>query len=202
MASRGDRAVVGLGLGFFGLVLLDHLETQRRIRERERARRREQTRGILQSFVARASEYDARMRLALATPVVYDQSLREAVRRDPWSFIGAVTAWVQREVTWTPDEVTSGVSEYWQSPELTLATRRGDCEDMALLALRLFQRAGLQDFRIVVGVWNEGGHAWLETPDGLFADPVRGIVVRGRPDGYEPALMLGGPEPMYWPVAA
>lgn len=202
MAARGEGALVGVGLGLLGLVVLDHIETQRRTRALERARERQRTRGILMSFVSRAREYDDRMMTTLATPAIYDPALGEAARRDPWSFLNAMVRWVYREVRWTRDEVTFGVSEYWQSPEETLASRRGDCEDMALLALRFFQSAGVQAFRIVVGVWNGGGHAWLETADGLFADPVRGIVVRGRPHDYEPALMLGGPDPLMWPVAA
>lgn len=172
---------VGLGVGLLGLVLTQAIDARRQAQVLALARR---------------------LRSALADPVYLEPEFVNLARQDVWGFLGGITRWVHDNITWTRDLDTSGVAEHWQTPSITLATRRGDCEDMSLLALRIFQAAGINAFRVVVGVWKGEGHAWLETPDGLFVDPVPGIVVRGRPRDYEPAVMLGEAVPLVWPIAA
>jgi predicted transglutaminase-like cysteine proteinase len=192
---------IGLGVGLLGLVLTQAIDARRQAQVLALARRL-RTREKLQFFIDRTQEYDWRMRSALADPVYLEPEFVNLARQDAWGFLGGITRWVHDNIAWTRDLDTSGVAEHWQTPSITLATRRGDCEDMSLLALRIFQAAGINAFRVVVGVWKGEGHAWLETPDGLFVDPVPGIVVRGRPRDYEPAVMLGEAVPLVWPIAA
>lgn len=71
--------------------------------------------------------------------------------------------WVQKNITYTSDSVQYQTAEHWSTPIETLATRRGDCEDGAILILCLCRIAGIPPERIqlcagdVVG----GGHAWV-----------------------------------------
>jgi hypothetical protein len=43
--------------------------------------------------------------------------------------------WINRNIKYTTDEVQYGYLDYWATPEETLQSRKGDCEDMALLFL-------------------------------------------------------------------
>lgn len=165
------------------------------------AERRRRVWNTLKDFGTRVHEFNARFLVAMRSNwPAWSWAPSEywaLARRDPAAAVQRIVRDVHEAVAWTPDEVTSGESEYWQSPVVTASTGRGDCEDMAMLALDRLQGAGFDQFRVVVGTYKGGGHAWLETEDGsVFADPTAGTVFGGRPSQYEPAIWLGGERPL------
>lgn len=60
------------------------------------------------------------------------------------------------------DRVVWNKSEYWQTPQETLALVTGDCEDASLLWMKLTELAGIPSYRCKVycGDTDAGGHAY------------------------------------------
>jgi predicted transglutaminase-like cysteine proteinase len=60
------------------------------------------------------------------------------------------------------DQTTKGQPEFWQNPEDTIITMRGDCEDGAILIKSLALVAGIPDWKvkIMAGMVVGGGHAY------------------------------------------
>jgi len=60
------------------------------------------------------------------------------------------------------DDVNKGQPEYWQNPEDTIITMKGDCEDGAILIKSLALAAGVPDWKvkILAGMVVGGGHAY------------------------------------------
>ena len=60
------------------------------------------------------------------------------------------------------DDITKGQPEYWQNPEDTIVTMKGDCEDGAILIKSLSLAAGVPDWKvkIMAGMVVGGGHAY------------------------------------------
>lgn len=77
-----------------------------------------------------------------------------------------VWEWVIREIRYVGDEESTLGSEFWQFPQETLALRKGDCEDAAVLLVSLLLAAGISPFctRVVIGWLSMGSsrtaHAW------------------------------------------
>lgn len=160
--------------------------------------RRRRTQELLRGFVQRVWEYEVRFRRAAGGGGRLDSSqyARIAVQ-DPDAAIRQICADVYQGITWVSDRETHGESEYWQTPEETVTTKRGDCEDKALVARDLLESIGFYKIRVIVGAWAGKGHAWLESEDGkFFMDPTAGTIAFGRPQDYEPALWLGGGSPL------
>ena len=63
---------------------------------------------------------------------------------------------------YTGDKETKGQAEFWQNPEDTLMSGRGDCEDGAILIKSLALVAGIRDYKLKVAAGNVkgGGHAY------------------------------------------
>lgn len=84
----------------------------------------------------------------------------------------------------------------WQTPDQTDDRGAGDCEDIAIWAMRDMTRRGVQNVRLVIGRWRGGLHAWLtihgDHPTWL-ADPTAGVgpVVAAGADGYVPLYGFG-----------
>lgn len=71
------------------------------------------------------------------------------VSRDPGEFdrrARVVWEWVAEKVTYTDDEKTLGVTDFWQFPAETLALGHGDCEDCAALLTTLLVASGISPF--------------------------------------------------------
>lgn len=69
----------------------------------------------------------------------------------------AVNDAVNKYVTYTSDDALYGRSDYWASPIETLKTKRGDCEDYAILKYYLLKALGVPDNRLfIAGVNAEG----------------------------------------------
>ncbi len=54
---------------------------------------------------------------------------------------------VRSFVDYKSDKVTQGVPEYWQDPNETFASGEGDCEDGALLLMKLMELSGVPAWR-------------------------------------------------------
>jgi hypothetical protein len=83
--------------------------------------------------------------------------------------VQALRAWVRDAIWYAADAFDT---DFWQTPELTLERRRGDCEDKALLLVAMIHAvAPAEDrrrVRFVVGAVGDKGHAtvgWLKHAD-------------------------------------
>lgn len=72
-------------------------------------------------------------------------------------------AWVKSQVTYTGDTEQWGVIEKWSLPTETLATRKGDCEDGAILLAEVLRQNGIpsNQLYIVAGDVVGGGHCYV-----------------------------------------
>jgi predicted transglutaminase-like cysteine proteinase len=73
-----------------------------------------------------------------------------------------ILMWVMDHMVYTGDQTTKSQSEFWQDPEETVSTLRGDCEDGAILIKSLSIVAGVPDWKvkIMAGAVVGGGHAY------------------------------------------
>ncbi|QFT76805.1 hypothetical protein FIU90_04530 [Erythrobacter sp. THAF29] len=73
--------------------------------------------------------------------------LAKAVRSDAapsMMTIEAVNRWVNREIEYVEDRQLFGRSDYWAGAGLTVALRKGDCEDIALTKMQMLAEAGFK----------------------------------------------------------
>ena len=73
-----------------------------------------------------------------------------------------ILLWVIDNLSYVGDSTNKGQAEYWQNPEDTIITLRGDCEDGAILIKSLSLVAGVPDWKvkILAGEVVGGGHAY------------------------------------------
>ena len=71
--------------------------------------------------------------------------------------------WVIENITYTPDKTQNGLNEYWMFPYETLKTRKGDCEDGAILLYNIALKSGIPYWKLRLSAGNVkgGGHAYL-----------------------------------------
>jgi hypothetical protein len=92
---------------------------------------------------------------------------RDPIIQNIVNFVGtgvdSLYAWVGDNVRYVYDNVSHGVSEYWQLPYETLNLTTGDCEDVAFLLCSLMRAAGVSAENVFVagGTVDDGGHAWV-----------------------------------------
>jgi len=80
-----------------------------------------------------------------------------------------IQAWVVNNIVYTEDKDQWGYDELWQPPLVTMATRKGDCEDGAFLIMSLALNAGVDPDRlrfyggsVKAGAGAAtGGHGWV-----------------------------------------
>lgn len=58
--------------------------------------------------------------------------------------IEAINRWVNREIHYVEDRELYGRADYWAGARLTMALRKGDCEDIALTKMQMLAAAGLK----------------------------------------------------------
>jgi len=79
----------------------------------------------------------------------------------------ALLRFVVSHLTYESDDKVYNQPEFWQHPEITLAMRKGDCEDGALLLASLMRVAGIPAYRVkLCAGWvksngGRGGHAYV-----------------------------------------
>jgi hypothetical protein len=73
-----------------------------------------------------------------------------------------IVMWVIDHLKYTGDDELHKQIEFWQDPEETIATLKGDCEDGAILIKSLTLAAGVPDWKIKIMAGNVtgGGHAY------------------------------------------
>ena len=69
-----------------------------------------------------------------------------------------ILKYVHKVIKYTGDNSTHNVNEFWQHPEETIQSGKGDCEDMSLLIKALCNLAGVPDYKVkVCAGWVEYG---------------------------------------------
>jgi hypothetical protein len=104
-------------------------------------------------------------------------------QREDWDYsfnVGAISfpslqglcIWTAQSVLYDTDIDQWGYSEYWASPEQTFASRKGDCDDKAILFMYLARSAHLAADPLLVAVLKPGnvGHALVRI-DSMYYDP-------------------------------
>ncbi len=74
-----------------------------------------------------------------------------------------VLKFVHSNIKYISDSVQYKTSEYWAGPGETMASKKGDCEDGAILIYCLCRAADVPANQIFInaGVVQGGGHAWV-----------------------------------------
>jgi len=78
--------------------------------------------------------------------------------------IVTILRWVQRNIKYTSDKDQYKTAEYWASVNETLGSKKGDCEDMAVLVFCLGRTASIPAYKLMVcaGTASDGiGHSWV-----------------------------------------
>ncbi|MHA1470388.1 MAG: transglutaminase-like domain-containing protein [Candidatus Asgardarchaeia archaeon] len=70
--------------------------------------------------------------------------------------------WVKDNITYVSDKTDFGLEEYWEYPQETLKTRKGDCDDGAILIANLMLASGIPYWKIRLTAGDvDGGHAYV-----------------------------------------
>lgn len=71
--------------------------------------------------------------------------------------------WVKNNIDYEEDSFLHNKIEYWQLPRETLASRKGDCEDQALLLCSMLRAKGYStdEVYVILGFGEDTGHAWV-----------------------------------------
>ena len=83
--------------------------------------------------------------------------------KDKWPKWMACRNWVANNIVYVNDQ-TTGKRDYWKLPKETIVSRKGDCEDHAILLCTLLRIAGYSQDRVYVVLGtspDEKGHAWV-----------------------------------------
>lgn len=86
---------------------------------------------------------------------------------------------VHDTIEYVPDSVNFGYAEYWQSPEQTRITKKGDCEDFSIYMLSLLEYGYLYGYNTKAG----GQHAVVKINNKFF-DPVLNQYSVDEPPGF------------------
>ena len=93
----------------------------------------------------------------------YDDSIPRVHGKNDDEIMLRALEWVMNNITYTSDKKQEGLYEYWQFPFETLKTRKGDCEDGAILLYNIALKSGVPYWRMRLnaGYVKGGGHAYL-----------------------------------------
>ena len=82
---------------------------------------------------------------------------------DPGTQMMQVFKWVRSNITYYPDNILWEVPEKWQTAQETLTSKKGDCEDGAILMYVLARLKNIPANRLLLfaGEVEGGGHCWL-----------------------------------------
>jgi len=71
--------------------------------------------------------------------------------------------WVIDNIKYTPDKTEFDLEEYWTYPQELLFTKKGDCDDGAILLANIMELSGIPYFkiRLTCGSTPDGGHAYV-----------------------------------------
>lgn len=116
--------------------------------------------------------------------------------------LGAVNRWVNREIRYRDDRKQFGTSDYWADAATTLRSRRGDCEDYAILKLQLLAAAGVarEDMMLTLArdTIQRSDHAVLlvrQDGEWVMLDMASDRIAPATQDyGYRPVMSFAGGE--------
>ena len=134
-----------------------------------------------------SAEDSKRVKTHLVNPVLPRKSLSEEMMKlyvtpfDPWiknrvdnilenkpfwdvrADWSVILDWVKNNIKYEGDYVLHNEIDYWQLPQETLFTGKGDCEDQALLLCSMLRAKGYQtdEVYVIVGIGEESAHAWV-----------------------------------------
>lgn len=103
--------------------------------------------------------------------------------------------WVNNEITYTHDIP----KDFWQSPQQTLETGTGDCEDLAILKYQLLQQMGIPCWVVVAKDlmrYNapNNQHAFVVTPEVALDITINSPVPLEKLVDYRPIAALSEKE--------
>jgi len=90
------------------------------------------------------------------------QKLRKKLRLsgDTYKQVSTTGTWMSKNFTWTDDKNLDKSGDYYQYPEETIVSTKGDCEDHAFVMASLLPN----QVYVAYGFWDDGkqkfGHAW------------------------------------------
>jgi len=97
--------------------------------------------------------------------------------------------WMRYRIDYVSDDTTHNVLEYWQSPDQTYLSKKGDCEDFTVLGMYLIRQElggwpGMVIGRIYQNGVRLGGHAWIEYEGRQYEATMSGSeIIDGRFEG-------------------
>lgn len=111
-----------------------------------------------------------------------------------------VNAWVNSNIRYVEDSRLWGSVDYWASAGETLRRARGDCEDLAIVKMKILERAGISrdDMYLTVArdLYRNADHAFLVVKlDGQFYvldNAVDQVLLADQELGYRPVLSFNG----------
>ena len=109
-----------------------------------------------------------------------------------------VNGWVNRNVQFVDDRVQYGKADFWSKASSTIVRKKGDCEDIAILKLKLLEAAGVPSSSLYLSIVRDlvrrADHAVLVavTPTGavVLDNGGNALIDASRPSDYRPMFTL------------
>jgi predicted transglutaminase-like cysteine proteinase len=118
------------------------------------------------AVMSATGEFEYKSHITPDCPAV-KQVLQDIVGEPPYEAsragFDAIRDWVAANIHYSSDQERWG-EDYWQTPEETLASHAGDCEDFSILLCSLLRAYGIDAQRVYVALGIDGtedGHAFL-----------------------------------------
>ncbi len=119
-----------------------------------------------------------------------------AGRSDTATLLGGVNAWTNRHIRFAEDRQLYGQADYWADARTTLSKRAGDCEDIAILKMKLLAAAGVPRADMVLTVARDlarnADHAVLIVRDGtrfwLLDNATDAVLDASASNDYRPVF--------------
>lgn len=117
----------------------------------------------------------------------------------PLQRIATVNRWVNRHIEYGEDIAVHGQADYWSDASTTLAIKKGDCEDYAILKMELLASIGIPRAAMAITILRDKilrrQHAVLIVKNGdgtLMLDNMTDKLLDGAGDyDYSPIISLG-----------
>ena len=112
------------------------------------------------------------------------------------ALLGQVNAWVNNNIAYVEDAQLWGSPDYWATASETMKRARGDCEDLAIVKMKILERAGFrrEDMFLTVArdLYRNADHAFLVVKlNGQFHvldNAVDHVLPADQDLGYRPIL--------------
>jgi len=93
--------------------------------------------------------------------IFFSEGLKKVGTDDELAYLALM--WVIENIKYVSDSTQTGYNEYWQFPYETLNSKKGDCEDGAILLANIMLHSGIPywKIRLTAGNITNGGHAYV-----------------------------------------